>query len=59
MPRGRPVKCVYCGSYRTANKGFRRTVSLGLRRLKKCRDCGRRFTVESKKARKTKRRTSG
>jgi transcriptional regulator NrdR family protein len=44
MPRGRPVKCPYCGSTNTRPKGHRKTVSLGLRRIRRCLDCNRRFT---------------
>lgn len=45
MARGRPVKCPYCGSTETRPKGFRKTASLGLRRIRKCRSCTRRFTA--------------
>lgn len=44
MARGRPVKCPYCGGTRTVGKGYRETVTLGKRRLRLCRSCGRKFT---------------
>jgi transcriptional regulator NrdR family protein len=44
MPRGRPIKCPYCGHTKTVAKGHRKTVTLGLRQLRKCKKCGRRFT---------------
>jgi transposase-like protein len=44
--RGRKPKCPYCRSGRTVSKGARRTVTLGDRPLRVCRDCGRKFTVQ-------------
>lgn len=41
---GRPYKCPYCRSERTVSKGTRATKGLGLRRLRRCRACGRKFT---------------
>ena len=41
---GRPFKCPYCGSVATASKGTRRTKTLGIRRLRRCRTCKRKFT---------------
>lgn len=43
--RGRKAKCIWCGSGRTIGKGIRRTVTLGNRTIRLCRECGRRFTV--------------
>ena len=43
--RGRKAKCPYCNGHRTIGKGVRRTVTLGDRPLRICRDCGRKFTV--------------
>ena len=48
MPRGRPIKCPYCYGTKTIAKGHRKTVTLGLRPLRKCRTCGRRFTYVKK-----------
>ena len=47
MARGRPIKCVYCGG-RTIAKGNRKTQTMGLRPLRKCKQCGRRFTYVKK-----------
>ena len=48
MPRGRPVKCPYCGSTTSTLKGFRKTLTLGIRRIRRCKACKRRFTVQKK-----------
>jgi len=48
MNRGRPSKCPYCDSSHTRPKGYRKTASLGLRKLRICKSCNRRFTVSSK-----------
>jgi transcriptional regulator NrdR family protein len=48
MPRGRPIKCPYCKSGHTVAKGHRKTLTLGLRPLRKCKNCGRRFTYVKK-----------
>lgn len=45
MARGRPVKCPYCGGSETRPKGFRKTATMGPRRIRKCRSCKRRFTA--------------
>lgn len=47
MPAGRPHKCPYCGSTDTASKGARKTKSMGLRRIRRCKACGRKFTPKS------------
>ena len=49
MPRGRPVKCVYCGSTDTASKGSRTTKTMGIRKIRRCKTCGRRFTPKNQK----------
>ena len=42
---GRPFKCPYCpSSTDTVSKGVRRTKTMGVRRLRKCKACGRKFT---------------
>ena len=42
---GRPFKCPYCpSSTDTVSKGVRRTKTMGVRRLRKCKVCGRKFT---------------
>ncbi|MEI8197563.1 MAG: hypothetical protein WCI73_16840 [Phycisphaerae bacterium] len=45
MKRGRKPICPYCGGKRSRAKGHRVTVTLGLRSLRLCQDCGRKFTV--------------
>jgi transcriptional regulator NrdR family protein len=44
---GRPYKCPYCGSTATVKKGARKTKTLGARRLRKCKGCGRKFTPKN------------
>ena len=48
MARGRPAKCPYCGGS-SINKGFRKTKTMGKRRIKLCRACGRKFTPKKQK----------
>ena len=48
MPRGRPSKCPYCGG-NSINKGFRKTKTMGKRRIKLCKACGRKFTPKNQK----------
>ena len=43
---GRPFKCP-CGSTDTTSKGFRKTKTLGVRRIRRCRGCGRKFTPKN------------
>jgi len=50
MRRGRPPKCPYCKSTATVSKGYRKTATLGNRPLRRCKACGRRFTVNPAKA---------
>ncbi|MFW6061178.1 MAG: hypothetical protein ACOC93_00060 [Planctomycetota bacterium] len=51
MTRGRPPKCPFCQSTRSVRKGYRRTKTKGLRRIHRCRDCGRKFTPRYQRAR--------
>lgn len=44
---GRPFKCPYCESTETTSKGVRKTKSMGVRRIRRCRSCGRKFTPKS------------
>lgn len=46
---GRPHKCPYCGATRTISKGIRRTKTLGDRRIRRCKACGRKFTPRNQK----------
>ncbi len=48
MPRGRPAKCPYCGGS-SINNGFRKTKTMGKRRIKLCKDCRRKFTPKNQK----------
>ena len=51
MPRGRPHKCPYegCGSTNTVSKGARKTRSMGVRKIRLCKSCGRKFTPKNQK----------
>jgi len=51
MPRGRPFKCPYddCGSTNTVSKGVRKTKTMGTRRIRHCKICGRKFTPQNQK----------
>ena len=51
MGRGRPFKCPYesCGSTESVSKGVRRTKTMGLRKIRKCRECGRKFTPKNQR----------
>ena len=50
MTRGRPFKCPYeCSSANTVSKGVRRTKTMGLRRIRLCKTCGRKFTPKNQK----------
>ncbi len=48
MARGRPAKCPSCGGG-SINKGFRKTKTMGKRRIKLCKICGRKFTPKNQK----------
>lgn len=50
MARGRPIHCPYCKSTKVVSKGHRKTATMGLRPLRQCKSCGRRFTKAIKKA---------
>jgi transcriptional regulator NrdR family protein len=49
VTRGRPFKCPYagCGSTNTVGKGVRKTKTMGVRRLRYCKDCRRKFTPQN------------
>jgi transcriptional regulator NrdR family protein len=49
MARGRPFKCPYCDSTRTTRKGVRHTKTQGIRRLRYCMSCKRKFTPKNQK----------
>ena len=44
---GRPHKCPFCGESRSVGKGHRRTKSLGIRQIRLCKACHRKFTPKS------------
>jgi transcriptional regulator NrdR family protein len=45
------MKCPHCGSTKTVSKGYRKTATMGARKLRKCKSCNRRFTVGKKNER--------
>ena len=51
MPRGRPFKCPYegCGSTNTVSKGARTTKSMGVRKIRLCKSCYRKFTPKNQR----------
>ena len=47
---GRPHKCPTCGAEgKSVSKGMRRTKTLGIRRIRLCKACGRKFTPKNQK----------
>jgi hypothetical protein len=49
MERGRPPVCIHCGSTHSVRKGHRRTKAMGIRQIRRCKDCGRKFTPRNQK----------
>ena len=49
MTKGRPPTCIFCGGTESVGKGVRRTKTLGLRRIRLCKACGRKFTPRNQK----------
>ncbi|MCK5001288.1 MAG: hypothetical protein KAS23_17210 [Anaerohalosphaera sp.] len=51
MARGRPFKCPYdgCGSTDTVSKGKRVTKNMGVRVIRYCKKCKRKFTPRNQK----------
>ena len=49
MTRGRPARCPYCGQTKTVKKGYRKTKTMGPRRIRLCKACGRKFTPRNQK----------
>ena len=45
---GRPFKCP-CGAKESVAKGYRRTKTMGLRRVRLCKVCGKKFTPRNQK----------
>ena len=52
MTRGRPFSCPYegCGSTDTVSKGKRITKLLGVRKIRYCKNCKRKFTPKHQKS---------
>ena len=46
---GRPHKCPACGASDSVSKGIRRTKTMGERRIRLCRACGKKFTPKNQK----------
>ena len=49
MGRGRPPRCPSCGESRSVSKGKRVTKTLGVRRIRLCKACGKKFTPRTQK----------
>ena len=45
---GRPFRCP-CGASNSVAKGFRRTKTMGKRRIRLCKSCGQKFTPKNQK----------
>ena len=45
----RPYKCPFCGASRSTGKGMRKTKTMGPRVVRRCRQCGRKFTPRHQK----------
>ena len=41
---GKPYTCPWCGASSSIKKGFRKTKTMGKRRIRLCKTCGRKFT---------------
>jgi len=47
---GRPHTCPYCGQIgKSVSKGVRKTKTMGDRRIRLCKACGRKFTPKNQK----------
>jgi hypothetical protein len=44
MSRGRLPTCPYCQAASSIRKGYRRTKEMGVRQIRHCKACKRRFT---------------
>jgi transcriptional regulator NrdR family protein len=49
MGRGRPAICPFCSSQKSQKKGIRKTKTMGTRRIRLCKGCGRKFTPKHQK----------
>lgn len=46
---GRPYSCPWCQATTSVSKGVRRTKTMGDRRIRRCKACGRKFTPKNQK----------
>ena len=46
----RPFKCPFCGATESVSKGVRKTKTMGVRRIRLCKACGKKFTPKNQKA---------
>jgi len=46
MTREAHPRCPHCKSRRTISKGYRRTVTMGVKPLRMCKACKRKFTLK-------------
>ena len=46
----RPCKCPFCGATDSVSKGVRKTKTMGVRHIRLCKACGRKFTPENQNA---------
>lgn len=46
---GRPYSCPWCQATTSVSKGVRRTKTMGERRIRRCKGCGRKFTPKNQK----------
>ena len=44
-----PFKCSFCGATDSVSKGVRKTKTMGVRRIRLCKACGRKFTPKDQK----------
>jgi len=56
---GRPFKCPYCGATESVSKGVRKTKTMGIRSIRRCGACHRKFTPKSQKPRESARTKAG
>lgn len=47
---GRPFKCPFCGASDSSAKGVRRTKEMGIRQIRRCKHCHRKFTPRHQKS---------
>ena len=45
----RPFKCPFCGATDSVSKGVRKTKTMGVRRVRLCKACGRKFTPKNQR----------